>query len=53
VRRRIIFLVALPAVAAIVRVASQQLEKRGHPQAGQRARRAADAIRPQRKKAGA
>ena len=50
-RRKIIFLVALPAAAAIVRAVSKQLEKRGHPQAGQRARRAADAIRPQRKNA--
>lgn len=50
-RRKIIFLVALPAAAAVVRAVSQQLEKRGHPQAGQRARRAADAIRPSRRKA--
>lgn len=50
-RRRIIVLVALPAAAGLARVVARQLDKRGHRDAGRRARRAADALRPRHKKA--
>ena len=50
-RRRIIFLVALPAAAGAARLVAHQLEKRGHPEASRRAQKAADAIRPRRKAA--
>lgn len=50
-RRRLIFLIALPAAAGLARAVAQQLDKRGHPEASRRARKAADTIRPRRKNA--
>jgi len=50
VRRKILLALALPVAASAVRTVATQLEKRGHDQAGARAQKAADLLRPGKKR---
>lgn len=49
-RRKLLFAVALPAAAAVAGAVGKQLQQRGHQQAGARAQKAADLLRPGRKR---
>lgn len=50
-RRKLLLAVALPAAAAVAGAVGRQLQQRGHEQAGARAQKAADLLRPGRKRA--
>ncbi len=49
-RRKILLALALPLAATAVRTIATQLQKRGHDRAGARAQKAADLLRPGKKR---